>query len=262
MKPQTASGERIKQLIEQKHVYHFGWTVSHEPGGWPIEGEDDYRNHVDSEFIIDYFEAFKSTPEWGPSSYNPCDSIKDQAGVSRRTFPTSEVKLKTRVWSTQTNKFDDVSPDENCVIVDADNVGVIHQSDFFKSDNFFQSLAKGEEPALGTGELCLLPKKLVGFALRERNFFNVEIRSLRPLKSQEDVWQMLKIDADNRRMVRSLVKEYFRKKDALKEAQNSRKLEEVETANQDAVRGKGSGLGMLQKGSSFSYVPPQTLTRS
>lgn len=247
---QTKSGERFKQLIEQKHVYHFGWTVSHEPGGWPIERDIDYRHHVDSEFIIDYSEAFKSQPLWEPSTYNPSRGMKEKLSVAWRTHSTSDVKLKTRVWSTQSSRFDDVSPDENCLIVEADNLGVVNMSKFLKSDRFFASLDKDEEPVLGDEEFCLLPKKLVGFALRERKFFNVEMRSLRPIKSQKDVWKMLKIDVSNRTMVQSLVKEHFRKKDALKEAQNSRKLEEVEAANQDAVRGKGAGLGMLKKNNS------------
>lgn len=67
------------------------------------------------------------------------------------------------------------------------------------------------------------------------------------MRSQKDDRKMLKIDDNNRRMVQSLVKEYFRKKDALKEAQPSRKLGDMEAANQDAVRGKGAGLGMCQR---------------
>lgn len=261
LKSHTDSGKRFKQLIEQKHVYHFGWTVSHEPGGWKIEDKPDYRRHIDSEFIIDYSEAFKNSPHWEPSSYNPGDGLKEASGINWHTLPAINQELKTRVWSTKTDQFDDVAPDENCVLVDVDNVGEVKMCDFLKSNRFFQSLEEDEEPILGDEELCLLPKKLVGYALRDREFVNVEMRSLRPLTSQRNVWKMLKIDANNRTMVQSLVKEHFRKKDALKEAQNSRKVEEVEMANQDAVRGKGAGLGMLQKNYSFLYVPLQILTR-
>lgn len=261
MRSQTESGKRFRQLIETKHVYHFGWTVSHEPGGWEIEDKSDYRRHVDSEFIVDYSEAFKNSPHWEPSSYNPCDGLKKVSSIDWETSHTSDAKLKTRVWSTQTDQFDDVAPDENCKFVHLENVGLVKMCDFLKSNRFFQSLEKDEEPILGDDELCLLPKKLVGFALRDREFVNVEMRSLRPLTSHKNVWKMLKIDVNNRTMVQSLVKEHFRKKDALKEAQNSRKVEELEMANQDAVRGKGAGLGMLEANCSFLDVPLQRLTR-
>lgn len=235
LKTQKESGERFKKLIEQKHVYHFGWTVSHDPDGWDFDREGDYRQHVDSEFIIDCSEAFKSSPDWEPFPYNPfLGENSSNVAVRWNICPASDTRHKTRIWSTSANHFDEVAPDEDCVIAWSDNVTAIHHGKFVKSDRFLSGIAKDEGPAPEGEEICLLPKRVFGFALRERRFFIVETRNLKPLQVQENVWRMLKIDSNNKRMVQSLVKEHFRKKEFLKG--------HVESVNQDAIRGKGAGL--------------------
>jgi SpoVK/Ycf46/Vps4 family AAA+-type ATPase len=87
----------------------------------------------------------------------------------------------------------------------------------------------------------LLPRRVVGYAFRERRFVMLDINSLRDPPASDNVFQNLKIDEAHKLMVTSLVKSHLDK-------QKTQKLRSGVSLNQDLIRGKGSGLVMLLHG--------------
>jgi hypothetical protein len=90
-------------------------------------------------------------------------------------------------------------------------------------------------------DLLLLPRRVVGYAFRERRFVMLDISSLRDPPASDNVFQNLKIDEAHKLMVTSLVKSHLDK-------QKTQKLRSGVSLNQDLIRGKGSGLVMLLHG--------------
>jgi hypothetical protein len=90
-------------------------------------------------------------------------------------------------------------------------------------------------------DLLLLPRRVVGYAFRERRFVMLDSNSLRDPPASDNVFQNLQIDEEHKLMVTSLVKSHLDK-------QKAQKLRLSSSLSQDLIRGKGSGLVMLLHG--------------
>lgn len=232
-------GEDFMGYIRQRHVYHFGWTVSHHPTGASIIDGEKYPEFIDSEFIIDFQEAYQTSPFWKSdnSYYTPGTYPSLSAYLS--IYNGGESSVQTLVWS-RNSKDKNVHRHDDADMVDGDNVGSLRRNEFILNNAFLSASRRGDfrEPQ-GT-EICLLPKRLVGFALRERKFVNVSISSIKHIKEESAAFNLLQLDPGHKTMVRSLVMEHFRLK--------KRRERGDESVNQDVIKGKGTGLVFLLHG--------------
>ncbi|KAM0257726.1 hypothetical protein ACHAQJ_004177 [Trichoderma viride] len=88
----------------------------------------------------------------------------------------------------------------------------------------------------------LLPRRFLVYVLRERRFASVDVMTMEKIPPQETIFDDLRIDPDNKRMVKSLVAAHFQKRELQKNRPG------ISSMNQDLIRGKGSGLFILLHG--------------
>lgn len=235
---QEKNGKEFMEFVRQRHVYHFGWTVSHLPTGSFIRECEKYPEFIDSEFIIDFQEAYQTSPYWNPNtSYTP--ELNSNLKASWTTDGCSDDIVPTRRWS-ENVKGQRESRHDCTILVDGDTVGRLQRDQFLSSDSFLSATRRGVFVKPGDADLRLLPKRLVGFALRERKFVNVSIGSIKPIREQNEAFSMLQLHHGHKHMVQSLVKEHFRL--------SERRVKGEDTFNQDFIRGKGTGLVFLLHG--------------
>lgn len=237
---QEKCGHEFMKYVRQRHVYHFGWTVSHLPNGSFIREGEKYPEFIDSEFIIDFQEAYQTSPFWKPdSSYTP--DLNSALTAYWTTVGCSDEIITTLRWSENVNPGQPRKSEHDCtMLVDGDTVGRLRRNQFLLNDDFLSATRRGVFATPQGTDVRLLPRRLVGFALRERKFVNVSISSIRPIKEQNEAFNMLQLDRGHKHMVRSLVREHFRLKE--------RREKGEDTFNQDLIKGKGTGLVFLLHG--------------
>lgn len=54
---QEKLGQGFMDIVSQRDVYHFGWTVNHQPNGSRIENTGRHSEFIDGEMIIDFQEG-------------------------------------------------------------------------------------------------------------------------------------------------------------------------------------------------------------
>lgn len=233
---QEKYGKDFMDFVRQRHVYHFGWTVSHLPIGSLIQEGEKNPEFIDSEFIVDFQEAYQTSPFWNPdTSYVP--GINPNLAVGWTANYCSDEFVQTRSWCATCRSH---SRHKCTRKVEGDSVGRLRRNQFLSSDNFLSATRRGVSARPEGKDIRLLPKRLVGFALRERKFVNVSISSIRPIKEQNQAFSMLQLHPGHKHMVRSLVNEHFRL------AERREKGDDI--FNQDMIRGKGTGLVFLLHG--------------
>ncbi|KAI1074235.1 hypothetical protein F5B20DRAFT_596518 [Whalleya microplaca] len=236
LEKQEASGRHFTSYVHHKHASHYGWTLTHSPTGSVFEDIDKHPEHIDSEVIIDFPEAYQKFASWKPDTYVPF--ITQLPFTAWEVTEDSEDTVYTRLWSTNSKgEYEN----RRSLTTRYDICGKFGRNKFLESNDFLLRLRKDEyvTPSNQT-DLCLFPKRLVAFSLRDRKFVNISINCLKPTKHQPNVFESLKIDENHKRMIRSLVKEHIMGKKL--------RLEDNEVMGQDLIRGKGSGLVFLLHG--------------
>lgn len=237
---QEKSGSEFMNYVNQRHVYHFGWTVMHLPNGSSIRESDKHPEFIDSEFIIDFQEAYQTYPFWNPDNSHTPD-LNQTLTAFWSTDCCSDVSVKTRRWAENVKGSVKGKWQHECtLLVDGDSVGRLRRSQFLSKDEFLSAHRRGAHIKPEGSNVRLLTRRLVGFSLRERKFVNVSISSIRQIKEQNDAFNMLELHPGHKLMVRSLVREHFRLKE--------RRERGEETFNQDLIKGKGTGLVFLLHG--------------
>lgn len=97
----------------------------------------------------------------------------------------------------------------------------------------------------------LLPQRIIAQSFRARKFFLADIDSVSTISTPKHAFRDLRIDPDQKRLVKSLVRSHLEK-------QTLRRQESSANVDQDLIRGKGAGLVMLLHG--FLAVPALSYT--
>ena len=230
MKDTRENGMNFTEFVKAKHLYHHGWTLTRTPLGAALGGNTKYPEHIDSEVIVDFDEAFHSLPSWRPEFQAP--SLVAAAPARWRWDDDNCVgSIPITVWSS-----DPFRPMYHL----SDDITHMRRNAYLLNDKFLRSIRNHEGGTLVGKDLQLLPRRLVVFALQERKFVNVCVTSLRRIVPQIGIFDKLSIDPRNKSMVRALVQEHFRKK--------ANRDGGKPTPSQDLVRGKGSGLVLMLHG--------------
>ncbi|KAK0638312.1 Protein CdcH [Lasiodiplodia hormozganensis] len=229
---QKGSGKTFKQYIEKKHLYHRGWTLTRSTTGAALDDVDKYPEHIESEVIVDFAEAYQTVTSWVPEFHNPG---MGQIGSWRMDWCSDE-SLPTFKYTIHRSTCMHV-----CIcLIRSDDVGMRRRNQAISDDAFLSAARKGDDATLSDEYLVLLPKRLMVFSFLQRKFINADINCLKVIEPEPDIFDKLSINEAHKQMVRSLVKEHFRKK--------KRRHEGKEVMYQDIIKGKGTGLVFLLHG--------------
>lgn len=199
----------------------------------PVDPSDTIiRNstYIESDVIIDVNEAVRASPD-------TVIDIVDNYHLGAPLMHACQDTIEIIRWS------DRRRTEKLTVIQDrtqaADAVSRLELGSLLAADPYNKKL---KSPTFTADDLLLLPNRIFGYALRERKFFQADLRFLRGLQTDIDSFDSLKIDPNHIRIVQAVVASHFQRK-AMEE------LPEFMTMiDQDLIRGKGRGLVILLHG--------------
>ncbi|KAI8245213.1 hypothetical protein K4K56_009633 [Colletotrichum sp. SAR 10_98] len=233
-------GKTFRSFVQEKHVSCDGWTLTGPPMGSSWAPEDvQLPAHVDSDVIIDFKEALERQPLWRSEFEAPApvdiseDWVDEEDEVRLLHWPDS---------STETAKPGPLFRLTEMIQID-DGVADHIQSVWVKSDPFLKAFgSQGTKTLEGINEdmsNLLLPQRAFVYVLRARSFAMVDVRSLKHVQDQNDIFDDLKIDEEHKVIVQSLVADHFEKRNIQRRNPMSGPI------SQDLVGGKGAGLCIL-----------------
>ncbi|PGH23026.1 hypothetical protein AJ80_02941 [Polytolypa hystricis UAMH7299] len=235
-------GAKFKDLVGKKHLSYDGWTAASTPSGEPITVDEagdhvKYPKYVESHVIVDFVEALQAFPVWKPQFHEFPRYGDDENWDSERD------DYRILDWETGSQEPD--------IVQSTDGVNMWLRKDFLETDAFIKDYKAQTAPVkpgkekttleLRDEDLILLPKRLFGYVLRDREFVTLDIRSLHAIQPQQDVFSRLKILREYRDILKSLVASHFVGKDLEKKMA-------TQGLTQDVIQGKGRALVILLHG--------------
>ncbi|KAF2746162.1 hypothetical protein M011DRAFT_469020 [Sporormia fimetaria CBS 119925] len=224
-------GRRFQSIVKDKHLFYEGWTLTYPPVG-EVEAEHKNPEHVEGDVIIDFLEGYKKDPSLKPV-FETTTKYED------KDWPSTDDGLPIIYWSDPMRIKTLGRIKEKAQINEW--FGGYLEKKHSSSNKFIKQWDNGKVTELEGDDVLLLPRRMMAYALRERKFVMVDLHSLRPVITQENVFRDLKIQDSHKRMVKSLVKAHFLKQDF-------HKNHPAGDLNQDLIRGKGTGLVILLHG--------------
>ncbi|KAK4121226.1 hypothetical protein N657DRAFT_601141 [Parathielavia appendiculata] len=234
----SKQGTMFLKAVRCKHLAYDGWTLTRGPTDDPEKPL--VMEHVDSDVIIDFAEGYKSDPlaKLGPISWE-----RGLLKFDDSDWPVGDDELTIRHWKSTANGrrlFVFVCIQERTQR--AEWYCERFKNEVVQARAGLRAYEDGKPVKdLDQDERMLLPRRLVGYAFRERRFVMLDIQSLRELPASDNVFRNLRINPAHKNMVISLVKSHLDK-------QALQRLQPRASLNQDLVRGKGSGLVLLLHG--------------
>ncbi|KAF6814687.1 AAA family [Colletotrichum sojae] len=245
-----AQGKLFRRFVQAKRVSCKGWTVTGPPVGANDGDGQSSPDYIDSEVIIDLDETIRRKPEWKPKFW-----LAHRHEVFSEFWQSGEDDMPIRHWpgpndqeNTSNGNNSNQSPDKNAIT---------NNTKLNDSMNNNISNNTGSQPLCSIHEATQLdddtearlrrhqhssPWAYFVYVLRQRRFAMVDVFSLEELLPQGTIFNDLRIDESHRIIVQSLVADHFEKR------QLQRQKPGLGLANQDLVRGKGSGLFILLHG--------------
>ncbi|EHK21937.1 uncharacterized protein TRIVIDRAFT_151519, partial [Trichoderma virens Gv29-8] len=230
-------GSKFIQHIDPAKRYSFyrGWTLIKTPLGQSVEDKNGRvmtsPEHIESEILVDFEEAFNTDPSWkpeilavDPSTYRVVISVDNESPL-QEWHDSKRTNLKD-AWEDK--------------VITEDGVDILQMNKFIETDLLLRK-KKDNENEIGELEgdnLALLPRRLFAYALWERKFVQVDVRdvSFPELKDKDRAFDSLQISTEHKTLIQSLVYSHFKKR--VNESS-------VEIATQDLIRGKGKGIVIL-----------------
>ncbi|KAI1347023.1 hypothetical protein F5Y01DRAFT_330216 [Xylaria sp. FL0043] len=239
-------GKTFQELLSKGKVAlaYDGWTLTRDPAG-DVMADFEGKNmttpeHIDSDVIIDFREAFLTFPHWK----------RDFSKFSKSTIETRTSRDSYSIiqWADSTRSKQVRSWTE--MVVSTESIDELRWSNFAENDRFIYddtndaSAQANTEHALSDEDLALLPSRLFAYALRDRKFVVVDMANLKEIPPLLNQFNDLKIPEKHKNMILSIVYEHFQKKKARQAAAQ----QGLETHDQDFIRGKGRGIVILLHG--------------
>ncbi|KAI1845530.1 hypothetical protein JX266_008388 [Neoarthrinium moseri] len=185
--------------------------------------------YIESDVIIDVKESFRAFPDW---------QINLPYRYASRAPPRACQDTIEIIWWTDKQRSGKILVIQDRTQAE-DSIAEIEEKQLLDSDLFAKPQ---KEPKFDDENLLLLPRRLFGYALRERKFFQVDVQYLRKIKTDSDSFESLKINPGHIRIVKSVVSSHFQRKE----------MESIpgflDIMDQDLIRGKGRGLVILLHG--------------
>jgi adenylate kinase family enzyme len=235
-------GQDFLDCIQERHRIYNWWTNRCDPRGVPVTDADGneikHAQHIHSDVIVDFIEAFQVCPAWKPRPANlqpvESDSLTTADEVLIREYDSSEnnnmlsetpeiLQLKGGVEEWDRNKH-------------------IHEDEFLRSLRESASgIGRSAKYEFRDEDKFILPSRVFAYVLRERRFAQLDARHLKKVTAMQNGFDNLKIDRNNKKLIQVLVDSHFSNKRVERE-------HGVEGINQDLIIGKGRGLVILLHG--------------
>lgn len=251
------NGKRFRDAIKMKHMVYGGWSRSWaqeriagarpgpEPPGPGQKAEAptqapqfleiatplviNQATYIESDVIIDIKEAFRAFPQWQ-------FSLRAQPPYIASNYACQD-SIEILKWSDKQRSgkaaiIQDRTQDVDCITY-------ILQREYVDT---FKFSTPQKDPEFEDEDLLLLPRRVFGYALRERKFFQADVQYLRPVQTEANSFENLKINPAHIHIVNSVVSSHFQRK------QLETLPEFLSIMDQDLIRGKGRGLVILLHG--------------
>ncbi|KAK1757034.1 hypothetical protein QBC47DRAFT_297137 [Echria macrotheca] len=222
-----SNGLKFTECIKRQHMAYSGWTMNTTPMG-ELVGLT--REYMESEVMIDFQEAFNGRPWWKPFMVDE-ERWADFVGYENRIDAFALIN-----WADQ-NRSRAVSW-INEVIVLNDNTFRSEHDEIVRKDPFLNPQTRvGRIP---TGDdLALLPRRLFGYGLRDRQWALLDVQNLNFIPYQRDAFDRLELNESHKTVIDAMVSSHFDKK----------RIEAYgEVSTQDIIVGKGGGLVIMLHG--------------
>lgn len=232
-------GKKLLASIHDRHGAYSGWTLLHDPQGQPMsDSQGNYTRtpeHINSEIIVDFNEGLNQCPWWKPSIMSG-----DDVNHIRMSFGRGDDRLL--VWS-DTNRTKQVNSYAQHMIF-SDGMHDYEYEQHRKHHKYMRIKAEDDprRPEPEGDDLALLPRRVIGYALWERKFVQLDVQFLdhMAVTSRDNAFDKLEIDPLHKRLIQGYVSSHFRSRDIEKRGKG--------LGTQDIIRGKGKGLVILLHG--------------
>jgi hypothetical protein len=228
--------------IRTRHSTYNWWTLILNPKGNPAVDADGneikHPEHVNSEVIVDFVEAFQVCPLWRPKRSIPA--------YAEANATTTADDFYIRWWSDSDRTK--LIAETNEIICLRSGVCVYERNKNMQEDPFLRAIRENDKHGrlttakhLRECDMPLLPIRVFAYVLQDRKFVQIDSQRLRPVKESYNALDSLKINPEYKQTVQALVQEHFMKKAIEKDVG-------MEGMTQDLIQGKGKGLFILLHG--------------
>lgn len=242
LKKYMGIGGDFFRYIQTKHAAYDWWTMTRDPRGGPaidVEGNVLKRpEHINSEVIVDFVEAFQACPAWKP-----------QQSIIKNADPrpsTTADEFYTCWWSDAERTK--LLAETTEIIVLRTGVTTYERNKAVREDEFLAKIRENDRnnrpttsKDLRESDMVLLPVRVFAYALQDRKFVQLDCQYLRPVKESFNAFDSLKINPRHKAIVQGLVEAHFLKK-------SKEKTDGMGRLTLDLIQGKGKGLFILLHG--------------
>ena len=240
--------------IDTKHATYDSWTVTHDPRGaktTDMDGSEVKRaEHINSEVIVDFVEAFQACPSWKlqrsmPKVAEPRSiSVPDDMPICSWSDPQ-----RTKLLGETTE-----------IVLAMTGVATFERNRAIREeDRFLRAIRERSHGKIGRSDLAdedllLLPLRVFAYALQDRKFVQLDSSKLVSVKESFRAFECLKIEPSHKSIIQSLVHAHFYKK-AKERAEGPGSVK----MTQDLIPGKGKGLFSKQNPPTTGVSPFGTI---
>ncbi|KAJ4386437.1 hypothetical protein N0V93_009333 [Gnomoniopsis smithogilvyi] len=234
LKNAQSTGQNFVNNIMNPSRYgsYSGWTVIHNPLGEPVldaqlpHGENTKAEHINSEVIVD--------THWKPRT------IIDIARSDKVSMRFDRQNHEFLVWKSEDLTERSFYSEE----VICDGMRYYDRANYFKQDKYLCPKEGDDDrrPTPKGEDLALLPRRIVGYALWERKFVQLDVSLLHPvtINDKDNPFDKLQIPTIQKNLIQSIISSHFVRNDL----ENSG----IALGSQDIIRGKGKGVLILLHG--------------
>ncbi|KFA78598.1 hypothetical protein S40288_06974 [Stachybotrys chartarum IBT 40288] len=235
-------GEALLDAMRARHCSYNGWTLTQSPSGEQTIGADKTRvqqsEHVNSEVMIDFAEAFHQFPQWRPTRA----SLRQKA-MESLTLPEN---FRIRWWS---------GPDRGTFLGETteltpgmSGVPQKQRNKYLMEDPFLATVRENGKQMRPTTEghlnpeaVILLTERVFAYVFQERKFAQLTVAKIRSSSKTGLALDMLKIPLSIKHAIQGSVLGHLMHKSV------ERKIDHDWTSL-DLIQGKGTGLFILLHG--------------
>jgi hypothetical protein len=236
------AGDQVLRSIETKHATYNSWTIIRNPKGGFVTDPNGvilkHPEHVNSEVMVDYGEAFQACPSWRP----------ERAFLKPETVNQTTVSddFNIRWWS---------GPDRARLLRGSSEVTphrtgihILQRNEFVSKDPFLTADSENQQLGQHTTkkhlrreDKVLITCRVFAYVFRERKFAQLDVQRLKPSAQSRDALDSLRIPEETKDLIQGSVRGHFIQKEF--EKRNGE-----EGLSLDVIQGKGTGLFILLHG--------------
>ncbi|KAB5583585.1 hypothetical protein GE09DRAFT_1079374 [Coniochaeta sp. 2T2.1] len=235
------TGDSLLEYMKAKHCSYNGWTLTRSPSGesmTDVNGILQQPEHINSEVMVDFGEAFQACPAWRPH----------RAKLGRKMIEglTVQEEFRIRWWS---------GPDRANLLGETmeqipvrSGVTAKQRNEFVSKDPFIVAVAENTKRMKPTTEKdltktakALLTGRVYAYVFTERKFAMLAVAKLRLAPKTGLALDALRIPHAIKDAIQGSIHGHFLQKAA------ERKIDQ-NWASLDLIQGKGTGLFILLHG--------------